>query len=489
MARKPTLSIEALTALGSERLARLVLDEAGQNAPFRKIVNAALAGTKGPEAVAKLIDRRLAALEKAKSFIDWDKAKTFRADLSATLTTIVDELGRAAPDMAIDRLLRFVATHAVVFERIDDSYGHVQAVYANAVEAVGHLAGEVDATAAETLPDRVDAALQASSQGYYGALAGAIIPHLAPARLRRWDSALLGKQKQRAARERASKSRYGMPMAAEILEIRQAIAEALDDLDGLVALEDQKPAQRQDSLDIAHRLLKAGRADEALAWVRREAPSSIRVVTAADIADGTPPRGLADTRQALLEATILEALDQKDEAQAVRWAAFEATLSVETLRAFVAALPDFEDFAALDRAFAYVLADKRIYLALEFFLEWPDLRHAARLVSERAAEWNGQHYQLLVPAADALEHDQPLAASVLYRALVDSILKRGHSVAYGHAAGCLAKLDELAESLDDGAFAAIGLPPHATYTEALKKQHGRKTAFWIAVRDSQGKGG
>ena len=85
MVRKAALDVETLKALGADRLARLVLEEAERDASFRKIVKAALAATKGPEAVAKLIDRRLAALEKARSVIDWQKERSFRADLAATL--------------------------------------------------------------------------------------------------------------------------------------------------------------------------------------------------------------------------------------------------------------------------------------------------------------------------------------------------------------------------------------------------------------------
>lgn len=65
MARKPALSIEALTALGAAKLARLVLDEAQRSAPFRRLVSAALAGQKGPDAIAGIVDRRLSALEKS----------------------------------------------------------------------------------------------------------------------------------------------------------------------------------------------------------------------------------------------------------------------------------------------------------------------------------------------------------------------------------------------------------------------------------------
>ena len=97
MARKPALTIDALTDLGADKLARLVFDEVERNSAFKKLVAAAHAGVKGPQAVVALVDRRLSALERAKGFVAWDKAKAFAADLGATVKTIVDELGKIAP--------------------------------------------------------------------------------------------------------------------------------------------------------------------------------------------------------------------------------------------------------------------------------------------------------------------------------------------------------------------------------------------------------
>lgn len=75
MSRPPALNEEALVQLGPEKLSRLVIDEAKRNALFRKLVTAALAAAKGPAAVATIIDRRLAGLERAQSFVDWEKSK------------------------------------------------------------------------------------------------------------------------------------------------------------------------------------------------------------------------------------------------------------------------------------------------------------------------------------------------------------------------------------------------------------------------------
>lgn len=139
MARKTSLSLENLTALGAGKLAQIILDEAQGSAPFRKKVNAALAGAKGPEAVAALIDRRLAALEKARAQVAWEKEKDFAADLAATADTILKELAQADAGSALERLLRFIDTHAKVFERIDDSSGRIQDVYWRAAKAAPDL--------------------------------------------------------------------------------------------------------------------------------------------------------------------------------------------------------------------------------------------------------------------------------------------------------------------------------------------------------------
>src|SRR3954462_13823686 len=80
-----------------------------------------------------------------------------------------------------------------------------------------------------------------------------------------------------------------------------------------------------------------------------------------------------------------------------------------------------------------------------FFLAWPRLDLASKLVLNHADTWDGRHYGALAPAADALDEPHPAAATVLYRALIDDILARARSPAYGHAARYFARLDALAE--------------------------------------------
>jgi Family of unknown function (DUF6880) len=102
---------------------------------------------------------------------------------------------------------------------------------------------------------------------------------------------------------------------------------------------------------------------------------------------------------------------------------------------------------------------------------------AAKLVLDHRETWDGRHYGALVPAAQALEEAHPAAATVLYRALIDDILMRARSLAYGHAARYLARLEALADRIDR----SPDLPDHAAYRANLERAHGRKTGFWSLV--------
>jgi hypothetical protein len=131
----------------------------------------------------------------------------------------------------------------------------------------------------------------------------------------------------------------------------------------------------------------------------------------------------------------------------------------------------------MDKAFAVVAASPNAYSALTFLLEWPRLDLAAALVIDRRTDWDGRHYDLLGNAALALEDSFPMAATVLYRALIDDILSRGKSPAYGHAARYLGTLDALSGRLPSDA----PIDAHEHYRAGLKKSHGRKLGFWSLV--------
>jgi hypothetical protein len=480
MARRATLTQEALVALGPDKLAKLVVDEAGRNAGFKRIVNAALAGARGPDAVAAVVNRRLVALQNARGFIDWEKRKAFVADLRATLATITDELGAADPVLAAEHALRFLGTAERVFERVDDSTRQVQEVYWDAAEAVPALVRSFSDAEKAKLPDRLMALLHQDDHGLIETVLAGVVPLLPSASIERLDAGLAA-----AAREigpvRADERDWQRRVRLDrVIRARQAIADQRGDVDAFIALESSRPSRAQDTLGIAERLLAAGRACDALEWVRRSGRPGRRVMSWEDIGDETAGHDRADRDRVRLEIRILEALGDSEAAQTLRWKTFEATLDGSMLRDYLAHLPDFGEFDALDRAFAHAAAFPHRYTALAFFLGWPRRDLAAKLVLDHLGAWDGRHYGALAPAAEALEDKHPAAATVLYRALIDDVLARARSSAYGHAARYLARLDAIGDRI-----VPPGLPDHAAYKAELQRAHGRKTGFWGVVDGSR----
>ncbi|MBJ2152682.1 DUF6880 family protein [Paracoccus sp. IB05] len=486
MARKPALSAETLAALGAEKLAALVLDETQSNPGFKRRVNAALAGQSGPDAIAKLIDRRLAGLERARSFVDLDKERAFRDDLQGLCDSIAKELLPAGPALAAVRLLRFIATHEQVFQRIDDSSGRIQDVYWQAIEAMAPAAEGMPTGVREALPEAIMAVLGETDHGYLKPVAERVILHMPSEALLTWDADLAARITERDAVEAGQRAsgRWFPSMTGEWREIRQVIAAATDDLDQVIALEREKPEQSQDSLTIAAKLLEAGRAEEALIWVRRAAPTTRRAHDDFDVEDeGAEAEHDPAILQASLEARILAALGRKPEASQLLWARFTETLSPRLLREHLKTLPDFEDIEAEERAMALTMHHPEPMGALHFFLAWPRRDLAARLIVTRHEAWDGRDWYTLPDIADQLQHEHPLAATILYRALLDDILARARSKAYPHGAKHLERLALLARDADADPARPAVFPLHEEYRETLRATHGRKSGFWTLTGD------
>ncbi|MGC1863132.1 MAG: DUF6880 family protein [Methylocystis sp.] len=478
VARKPAINEDALAKLGVAKLARLIVDEAGRNPTFRKLVTATLAAAKGPEAVAGVIDKRLASLERTKGFVDWPKAKEFAADLANTVVIIVSEIGGVDADGALDRLVRFLMTAGQVLNRIDDSSGRIQSIYGDAASALAELVAKVGEDRRASLPDRFHELALSDECDFFCEIMPKIIALLPRAAIDSWDARLEKEIQSLGPIGKEDRDWERQIKANRIIGLRQTIADQRKDVDAFISLERSRSAHRVDRMAIAERLLDAGRFEEALESVRQAGQSA---QVSSSHAEGLARIGVADESdlyRTRLEVRILQTMGDEAAAQALRWRAFEATLDAGLLRDHIAHLADFEEFDVLDRAFAHASSFALKYSALAFLLKWPRLDLAARLVLDRREQWEGRHYGLLVPAAETLEPDHPTEATILYRALLDDILDRARSPAYGYGARYLAKLDVMAPHVDG----AVGIETHERYREGLTKKHGRKWGFWSLVK-------
>jgi hypothetical protein len=410
MPLKQTVVAENLVRLGAERLADILLDLADEQPAIKRRLRLELAGEAGGETVAAEVGKRITALRSAKSFIDCQKRPEFVRDLNLARTAIAERVGKTRPDLALELMWRFMDLAGPVLNRVDDSSGSVGDVFRAACEDLGALAARARPDP-QALAGRVFAAIVGNEYGEFDRLVRVAFPALGEAGV-----AALRARLAAALQERPATDRYDARAAA----LRRALRDLADgggDVDAYVALvpagERKHPAV---AAGIGRRLLAVGRAAEAIAALEAAAPR--RRAGRGDPEDDLYVLGW-EGPEAEWEGTYLDALEavgRAEEAQRLRWAAFEERLSVERLRAHLKALPDFEDVAAEERAMEHALRFRGFPAALHFFHAWPEPRGAARLVLERHAEIDGNLYHLLDPAARWLEDGHPLAATLLRRA-------------------------------------------------------------------------
>ena len=147
--------------------------------------------------MAAIIDRRLTALEGARSYIDWQRRRAFTADLDTIVTVILTELRPLDPGAALERLRRFLAGADTVLNRVDDGNGTVQAVFERAADAFVEIAGALPPPDAGRVAGHLVGAFVADPLGPLRAVLADMIPTLAEdaladidARLAEADAAL-----------------------------------------------------------------------------------------------------------------------------------------------------------------------------------------------------------------------------------------------------------------------------------------------------------
>ena len=473
---KKTLNKDNLTALGPECLADLLLEVSTGSAEIKRRLRLELSHNLGPKELARDVRKRLVSLRKSTSFVGWRRRKSLIKDLSTQLDMITEKIAPEEPTEAFELLWQFIELAPSVYERVDDSRGDVGDVFRGALarfEDIGPRA-ILDPTA---LAARVWDAVCDNGYGEFDGIIGLLAPTLGEDGLQHLKT-LVEAYGEMPAEEpsddhealrflrdlRSDSGNYVSDQKSQLMKMcLQEIAEARGDTEAYIAQYSARELTRPDiAAEVAQLLLAEGNADDAMA-----------TLTGADLSGRT--FGQAEWDAVYIACLIV--LDRIDEAQDHRWARFDETLNPDLLRDYLKVLPDFDDMEAEDLAKTKAMEFENLHLALIFFMDWPDLSCAARLVETRSEELDGDLYHILTPAADALREKHPLAAVLLWRAMIDHALTEGRSTRYGHAADHLmdcAALD--AEISDYRTFT-----PHLTYLENLHARHERKTSFWKRV--------
>ncbi len=102
MPPKKTLITKNLEALGAERLAELLIEIGDANPAVKRRLRLELAGAQSPAEVAREIRKRLNAIARSRSFVDWQNRRSLLDDLQTQRRAIVDHLGKTDAKEALD---------------------------------------------------------------------------------------------------------------------------------------------------------------------------------------------------------------------------------------------------------------------------------------------------------------------------------------------------------------------------------------------------
>jgi hypothetical protein len=433
---RKALNADNLEALGAARLAAILLDVADGQATTKRRLRMELAAQVGSDDLVLELEKHLDTVSAARGKVHWRKLKGLRQDLGLLRAMIAGRLAEADPAAAARLLLRFHGLERGVLARVRDAKGEVAQIF---IEALGDLARVATSTttAAPGLVDTVVVALENARPGVMGEIVHALIPAL--------DPEAMAQLRARIETEMAPRRR----ISAGWRDALQALLDAQGDAQAYAATYSASETVLPPvGARIAQRFLKAGQIREAEQALEKSDPHAGATGPRTE-STGAPisEPGLVAWESARID--LLDAKGDKEAAQSARWAAFERDLSPEHLRAYLRRLSDFDDVVAVDRAIDYASRFRPFTTALGFLVSWPALNEAANMVAARAGEIDGMAIETLEPAVRALEARQPLAATLLLRAMVRDVAKFSQTELYPRAQAWVMEAASLAVQIGD----------------------------------------
>ena len=175
-ASEKTLNAKNLATLGAERLAELLMDLATGDAAAKRRLRLELASRSGGSDAALEIRKRLGAIAKAKTYLDWRKIKSFAVDLEVQRAAIVAHVAPTQPGEAFELMWRLLAMAPTIYLRSNDSNGVIQVIMRQALADLGVLA-EPAGWSPSLLADRVYEGVNGNEYGqYHGLIAMMAMP-------------------------------------------------------------------------------------------------------------------------------------------------------------------------------------------------------------------------------------------------------------------------------------------------------------------------
>jgi len=417
--------------------------------PYPAVHNADPRLSDGPAAALKQFKAKVAGLKRRKRFIDRRDAPEYVQELRDIIRLLQD----SEPDArtGVQSALQLLAADGAILNACDDSDGVIGDFFRFDVTAllVPYAAACADK---DWLADQVFEYLGENPYGVRDILVDNAAAYLDEPRIRNLIARFQASMD--SIRESYEIFRFQILTASLARQIKDAgLYEKTRLAYAGVGLEAA-------GLDIARVYLEAHEPDTALRWLQK-----------------TDSGGDFNRRERQdLEMAIYREQGDTEKQTELAWRIFSGHYSVANLNQLLGIIGKDQRPAVLGAAALHILNQPEFDAAPAIFLiETDQIDVAGQYLFDHADAVDGYDYTSLLWIAKRMEkQDRPLAATILYRALLDSILDRAKSTTYAQGVRYLKKMDLLADKIQDWR----DFKNHAEYLAGLRSQHSRKYAFW-----------
>ena len=436
-----------LTALGAEALADALLELAERVEVVDNLVERLIAT---PKENIQRYKEKLAELKHRQYFISWRESAAFAHELEMLLSDLAS--GVDDPRTGVELVAAFYRADGDILDQCDDSDGNVGNVFRYNAKAL-FVSYASDYPDKQWLGRLVFDLCRKDDYGVRDTLVDYAAQYLPESEVRNLITRF-----QASAEGKADEF-----WKHHWMHCVQSLARQVKDanLFEQTRLASSGTPTSAACVDIARVHLECGDAQTALLWLQQ-------------VPKDDHHHNQHDQDQLLLE--IYGKTGDKDRQKEVAWRIFRRYRSARALFELLSVIGQDQKDGVVAGEVTDILGEKTFSRSNAIFLvETGHLDAAEAYLLNRSDKLDGDFYSGLLPLAEAMEAGgRSLCASIIYRALLDSILRRAYSKAYDHGVSYLKKLDMLAPAVLDWR----GFGNHDVYVKYLRDQHSRKRSFW-----------
>ena len=457
MPSKKEMTASRLISLGSTKLAEILLELSNADSNIEKRLERVLLSVSSPKKLAASLKKQIISLAKSKRFYDYYQSDKYADKLKTIRASIVSDLLPFDPYLSAEVTEEFLRNSGAIIEKADDSSGICQMVLYPLAE---DLALSYQKMTKINLGEIAKMIFDLSVNDQYGFTKDLV---------KYFDSVLgvagLNKLEELVKSELQNEPLKLTSRKSSLASLLKDIADGLGDVDKYIKACEFDNSFSYRAIEIAKRLLDSNRNQEALEWLEKDNSHNV-------------------TERANHKIIALTKLDRIKDAQDLRWKMFNIFLSEIYYVDFLDNEKAENRESYKKKAIELVKNHANIYAALDFLMWLNEEKLLRELISNRLNEIDGSNYRNLRKIAQFLfSAAEPEAATLLYRAMLLSILEKGASKYYPYAVADYIK----AKQCSDKFLGKLNIPNHEEFNRKLLEKHGKKSSFWNLVMEAERK--